>query len=35
MPQDMHDLKVWQKAIDLTLCIYRLTQDFQSRKLMD
>jgi four helix bundle protein len=26
MPQDFHDLTVWQRAIDLTVCIYRLTQ---------
>jgi len=28
MPQDAQDLAVWQRAIDLTVCIYRLTQDF-------
>lgn len=28
MPQDAKDLKVWQRAIDLTVCVYRLTQDF-------
>jgi four helix bundle protein len=28
MPQDFHDLTVWQRAIDLTVCIYRLTQRF-------
>ena len=28
MPQDAQDLKVWQRAIDLTVCIYRLTQSF-------
>ncbi len=28
MPQDFHDLTVWQRAIDLTVCIYRLTQKF-------
>lgn len=28
MPQDAEDLKVWQRAIDLTVCIYRLTQKF-------
>ncbi len=28
MPQNFHDLKVWQRAIDLTVCIYRLTQKF-------
>lgn len=28
MPQDFHDLTVWQKAIDLTACIYSLTRKF-------
>jgi four helix bundle protein len=28
MPQNAQDLKVWQRAIDLTVCVYRLTQDF-------
>jgi four helix bundle protein len=28
MPQDFHDLAVWQRAIDLTVCIYRLTRKF-------
>ena len=28
MPQDFHDLTVWQRAIDLTVCIYKLTQEF-------
>jgi four helix bundle protein len=28
MPQDFHDLTVWQRAIDLTVCIYTLTQRF-------
>jgi len=28
MPQDFHDLTVWQRAIDLTVCIYQLTQKF-------
>ena len=28
MPQDFHDLTVWQRAIDLTVCIYALTQRF-------
>lgn len=32
MPQDMHDLKVWHKAIDLTVCIYRLTQGFPKQE---
>ncbi|MGA8743461.1 MAG: four helix bundle protein [Terracidiphilus sp.] len=28
MPQDAQDLKVWQRAMDLTVCVYRLTQRF-------
>jgi four helix bundle protein len=28
MPQDFHDLTVWQRAIDLTVCIYALTRGF-------
>jgi len=28
VPQDAQDLKVWQRAIDLTVCVYRLTQKF-------
>ena len=28
MPQDFHDLTVWQRAIDLTVCIYALTRTF-------
>jgi four helix bundle protein len=28
MPQDFHDLTVWQRAIDLTVCIYALTKSF-------
>jgi four helix bundle protein len=28
LPQDFHDLKVWQRAMDLTVCIYKLTQKF-------
>jgi four helix bundle protein len=28
VPQDAQDLKVWQRAIDLTVCVYRLTQNF-------
>jgi four helix bundle protein len=28
MPQDAQNLKVWQRAIDLTVCVYRLTQRF-------
>jgi four helix bundle protein len=28
MAQDFHDLVVWQKAIELTVCIYKLTRTF-------
>ncbi|MGA8729844.1 MAG: four helix bundle protein [Terracidiphilus sp.] len=28
----MQDLKVWQRAIDLTVCIYRLTQGFPKQE---
>jgi four helix bundle protein len=28
MPQDVHDLIVWQRAIDLTESIYKLTRRF-------
>ena len=28
MAQDYRDLLVWKKAIDLTVCIYRLTRTF-------
>ena len=28
MPQDAQDLLVWQRAMDLTVCVYRLTQRF-------
>ena len=28
MPQDFHELTVWQRAIDLTVCIYALTRKF-------
>jgi four helix bundle protein len=33
MPQDFHDLTVWQRAIDLTVCIYRLTQRFPKEEM--
>ncbi|MGB8028349.1 MAG: four helix bundle protein [Terracidiphilus sp.] len=33
MPQDVHDLTVWQRAIDLTVCIYRLTREFPKDEL--
>jgi len=32
MPQDAQDLTVWQRAIDLTVCIYRLTQSFPKQE---
>jgi len=32
MPQDAQDLTVWQRAIELTVCIYRLTQDFPKQE---
>jgi four helix bundle protein len=33
MAQSYHDLLVWQKAIDLTLCIYKLTRSFPNSEL--
>ena len=33
MPQDVHDLTVWQRAIDLTVCIYMLTRGFPQDEL--
>jgi len=33
MPQDSHDLTVWQRAIDLTVCIYKLTQKFPKEEV--
>src|SRR5258708_26403219 len=33
MAQDYHALIVWQKAIDLTVCIYKLTQSFPKSEL--
>ena len=33
MPQDFHNLTVWQRAIDLTVCIYRLTQRFPKEEM--
>lgn len=33
MAQDFHDLIVWQKAIDLAVCIYALTQGFPKTEL--
>jgi four helix bundle protein len=32
MPQSFHDLTVWQRAIDLTVCIYRVTQGFPKQE---
>jgi four helix bundle protein len=32
MPQDFQDLTVWQRAIDLTVCIYRITQIFPKQE---
>ena len=28
MAQDYHDLVVWQRAIELTVCVYELTRSF-------
>jgi four helix bundle protein len=33
MSQDYRDLNVWNKAIELTVCIYKLTQSFPSSEL--
>jgi len=33
MPQDVQELAVWQKAIDLTVCIYKLTRAFPKDEL--
>ena len=33
MPQDVHDLIVWQKAIELTVCIYKLTRRFPKEEI--
>jgi four helix bundle protein len=33
MPQDMHDLKVRQHAIDLTVSVHRLTKDFPREEI--
>ena len=33
MAQDFHDLLVWKKAIDLTVCIYKLTQLFPEEEM--
>jgi hypothetical protein len=33
MPQDVQELAVWQKAIDLTVSIYKLTREFPKDEL--
>ncbi len=33
MPQDVRDMTVWQCAIDLTVCTYRLTRGFPKDEL--
>jgi four helix bundle protein len=33
MPQDVHDLVVWQRAIELTVSIYKLTQQFPKQEI--
>jgi four helix bundle protein len=33
MAQDFHDLVVWQKSIELTTCIYKLTRTFPKDEL--
>ena len=33
MPQDVQDLTVWQRAMDLTVCVYRLTQRFPKEEI--
>ena len=33
MPQNVEELAVWQKAIDLTVCIYQLTRGFPKDEL--
>lgn len=33
MPQDVHDLVVWQRAIELTVSIYQLTQQFPKQEI--
>ncbi len=33
MAQNYQDLIVWQRAIDLTVCIYKLTQEFPKHEL--
>jgi four helix bundle protein len=33
MAQDYHELIVWQRAIELTVCIYKLTRTFPKEEL--
>jgi four helix bundle protein len=33
MAQNIHDLIVWQRAIELTVCIYKLTRTFPKEEL--
>jgi four helix bundle protein len=33
MPQDFQDLTVWQRAIDLTVCVYKLTRGFPKEEV--
>ena len=33
MAQDYRDLKVWQKAVELTIVIYKLTQSFPKSEM--
>ena len=33
MAQDYHELIVWQRAIELTVCIYKLTRSFPKEEL--
>ncbi len=33
MAQDYRDLVVWQRAIELTICVYKLTQSFPGNEL--
>jgi four helix bundle protein len=33
MPQNVQELSIWQRAIDLTVCIYKLTRGFPKEEL--
>jgi four helix bundle protein len=33
VPQDVHDLIVWQRAIELSVCIYKLTRKFPREEI--